>query len=133
MLRASHHRRRLVTRLVLLLAILVFAVSLIDFVYSAAQRGRTYTVYTDPFTKASMKVSEDPLFEREYLDPEMQMQLDAAIALLALATILGVLLKRSKLSHRRKRLLFGTGAVVLTPAVVSLLFLTFRQLIELSN
>jgi hypothetical protein len=49
------------------------------------------------------------------------MQLDAAVALLASAAVLGISVALSELSRRGKRLVFGVEAVVLTLIVVSIL------------
>jgi uncharacterized membrane protein YadS len=53
------------------------------------------------------------------------MQLDAAVALLASAAVLGINVELSELSRRRKRLVFVAEAVVLTLVVVSILLATF--------
>ena len=101
--RASQRGRRPVTRLVLLLAISVCVVSLIDFGYNAYQRD-------------SFLISQFDTSAVEILD--LHMQLDAAVALLTSAAVLGISVELSKLSRRRKRLVFGAEAVVLTLMIV---------------
>ena len=115
--RASQRRRRLGTRLVLLLAISVCVVSIVDFGYHAYQKANFSTSYPDPLTRQPRS------FDREYAgfietDLNLHMQLDVAVALLAAAAVLGISVELSKLSCRRKRLVFGAEAVVLTLMIV---------------
>jgi hypothetical protein len=83
-------------------------------------------VYPDPLT--GQPISSDSYRDPEYADAierdlDLHMQVDAAVALLASATVLGISVELSKLSRRRKRLVFGAEAVVLTLIVVSILVL----------
>jgi hypothetical protein len=105
----------------LLLAIALCVASIIDFVGNAAQRPRPSSSYADPLTgQPRSEHRESPNFIDPAEDePELHMQRDAAVALLALAVILGASVKLAKISHRRKRLLLGTEAIVVTLLVVA--------------
>jgi hypothetical protein len=112
---------------VLLLAISVCVVSIIDFGYNAYQRANLFTSYTDPLTGQTSSDYRDPelvgrsAWGKLESDLDLHMQLDAAVALLASAAVLGISVALSKLSRRGKRLVFGAEAVVLTPIVVAIL------------
>jgi hypothetical protein len=103
---------------VLLLAISVCVASIIDFGYNAYQRTSFFTSYTDPLTKQPRSGYHDEYAGAIETDLNLHMQLDAAVALLASAAVLGISVELSKLSRRRKRLVFGAEAVVLTLMIV---------------
>jgi hypothetical protein len=108
--------------LALVLAISLCVASIIDFGYHAYQKTNLFISYSDPLTGQSRSESyyHDPelggSIER---DTDLHLQLDAAIALLALAAVLAISVELSKLSRRRKRLVFGAEAVVVTLVVVA--------------
>ena len=120
---ARHRRRRRGKRLLLLLAILVCVASIIDFANTAYQRTNyfVFSSYPDPLTGQSRTDPEGNPGYRGYIELFLapRMQLDAAVALLASAVVLGTSIKLAKIHHRRKRLLLGTEAVVLTVLVVA--------------
>jgi hypothetical protein len=114
MLRGSHRRRRRGIRLVLLLAISVCLASIIDFGYIAYQKTVFFTTATNPRSNSDSEYGNTPI-----MDLDLHMQLDAAVALLASAVLLGTSVKLSKIPHRRKRLVLGVEGFAVTLMVVA--------------
>jgi hypothetical protein len=98
-------------QVVLLLAISVCVASIVDFGYNAYQRTILFSIWSDSF-------GDPPLGGSIEKNTGLHMQLDAAVALLASAAILGLSVALSKLSRRGKRLVFGAEAVVLAVMIV---------------
>jgi len=88
---------------------------------NAYQRANLFNSYPDPVTgqiQTSYASGHDYTGD---VDRDLHLQLDAAVALLASATVLGISVALSKLSRRGKRLVFGAEAVVLALIVVAIL------------
>jgi hypothetical protein len=110
--------------LVLFFAISVCIVSIIasiiDFGYNAYHRTDSFTAYPDPLSGQRRSDSSSEYVGFIEMDLDLHMQLDAAVALLASAAVLGISVGLSKLSRQRKRLVFGAEAVGLYLTVVSI-------------
>jgi hypothetical protein len=119
MLRPSHSRRRWGWRLLLLLVISVCVASIIDFGYRAYQKA--YSSDVSPISDFIGRSTRLGAGSFEYGYDDVYMAADAIIALLALPVVLGTSVKLSKIPRRRKRLVLGTEAVVVTLLVVAAL------------
>jgi len=116
MLRASGHRKRRVTEIARLLAVVLFVAAIVDFGYNASQRP-TSRSYSDPITGERRWDAGEYRYPKRHPfevtaadDALLHMQGDAAVTLLALAVVLGTSVKLSKIPRRKKRIVFGVEA-----------------------